>query len=196
MPDYNKITSGFKLGAAEPTTAGVEDVLYVFNESDFLIAYDSANPMIVIGISPIVTGTGKLYKFEGTNNSFNATSKMAKTAVGPRYTEEIDFNIAGNSTAIKQQIQAMGYGRVKAIVVNNYKTGDAGVELYGALNGLVVTEAERNAADEAMEGAYKIKLANPEKLREPHPPRSVFIGPIGGGTTTYDSTIAGLESFV
>jgi hypothetical protein len=52
-------------------------------------------------------------------------SKLAKTQVGPRYTEEIDFNIAGLSVDVKAQLMAMGYGRVKAIAVNNYKDSDS-----------------------------------------------------------------------
>ncbi len=195
MPDYNKIAAGFALGAASPVTSGIEDVIYIFNESDFNISYNSTNPLLVEGLTPVAAG-GKLYKFEGTNNSFNAVSKMAKTAVGPRYTEEVDFNLAGNSTDIKKQIQAMGYGRVKAIIVNNYKSGDSTVELFGAANGLIMSEAERNASDEGMEGGYKLKLTNPDKLREPYPPRSVVLAPEGGGTASPTSTLIGLEKLV
>jgi hypothetical protein len=193
MPDYNKIAAGFALGAASPVTSGIEDVIYIFNESDFTISYNSANPLLVDSLTP-VTASNKLYKFEGTNNSFNAVSKMAKTAVGPRYTEEVDFNLAGNSTDIKKQIQAMGYGRVKAIIVNNYKSGDSTVELFGAANGLIMSEAERNASDEGMEGGYKLKLTNPDKLREPYPPRAVMLSPDPGGVPSPTNTLIALEN--
>lgn len=193
MSIYNKINAGFALGASEPVTAGVEDVIYIFNEDEITLTYSTTNPLIVTGLTAVATA--KVYKFEGTNNSFNATSKMAKTQVGPRYTEEIDFNVAGLSVEIKAQLQAMGYGRVRAIVVNNYKASDSVVELYGAVNGLVLTEAERNAADEALDGGYKVKLSNPEKLKEPYPPRAVSIAP-QSGTATYASTIAAIEELV
>lgn len=187
---YNKINAGFSLATASPVTSGIEDVIYIFNEDDIKITYNTTNPLIIDDLEKV--GSGKVYKFEGTNNSFNAMSKLAKTQVGPRYTEEIDFNIAGLSVDIKGQLRAMGYGRVKAIVINNFKESDSSVELFGAVTSLILTEAERNAADEALEGGYKLKLTNPDKLREPFPPRSVFIA--DSGSPSYASTIAALEA--
>src|SRR6185312_7962582 len=173
MSIYNKINAGFSLGTDAPVTAGIEDVIYIFNQDDITLTYDTTNPLIVTGLTAV--SAAKIYKFEGTNNSFNTMSKLAKTAVGPRYTEEIDFNAAGLSTALKTQLQAMGYGRVKAIAVNNYKDGDSVIELFGAVNGLILTDAERTAGDDTVDGAYKLKLTNPDKLKEPYPPRAVFI---------------------
>ncbi len=191
MSIYNKISAGFAMGTGEPITAGIEDVIYIFNQDDIALTYDATNPLIVTGLTAV--NTAKIHKFEGTNNSFNATSKLVKTQVGPRYTEELDFNIAGLSVDVKAQLQAMGYGRVCAITVNNYKTSDSAVELFGAVNGLVLTDAERNAADETVEGGYKLKLTNPDKMREPYPPRAISIAPTSG-PATYASTLAALEA--
>ena len=193
MSIYNKINAGFSLGTGEPVTAGIEDVIYIFNQDDVTLTYDTLNPLIVTGLTSV--SGAKVYKYEGTNNSFNTMSKLAKTQVGPRYTEEIDFNIAGFSVEIKAQLMAMGYGRVQAIAVNNFKSSDSAVELFGAVNGLILTDAERNAADETLDGGYKLKLTNPDKLREPYPPRAVSIAP-QSGTATYASTIAALEELV
>lgn len=193
MSIYNKITAGFSLGTGSPVTAGIEDVIYIFNQDDITLTYDPTNPLIVTGLTAV--SSAKLYKFEGTNNSFNTMSKLAKTQVGPRYTEEIDFNIAGFSVDIKAQLMAMGYGRVRAIAINNYNSSDSAVELFGAVNGLILTDAERNAADETLDGGYKLKLTNPDKLREPYPPRAVSIAP-ESGSATYASTIAALEALV
>jgi len=191
MSIYNKINAGFSLGTGSPVTAGIEDVIYIFNQDDITLTYDTVNPLIVKGLTAI--DTAKVYKFEGTNNSFNTVSKLAKTPVGPRYTEEIDFNVAGFSVDVKTQLQAMGYGRVCAIVINNYKSSDSAIELFGAVNGLILTDAERSAADETMDGGYKLKLTNPDKLREPYPPRAVSIAP-ESGSATYASTLAALEA--
>ena len=193
MSIYNKINAGFNLGTASPVTAGIEDVIYVFNKDDFTLTYDTTNPLIVTGLTAV--GTVNVYKFEGTNNSFNTISKLAKTSVGPRYTEEIDFNIAGISVNVKTQLMAMGYGRVCAIAVNNYNVSDSAIELFGAVNGLILTDAERSAADETIDGGYKLKLTNPDKLREPYPPRAVSIAPTSG-SATYASTIAAIEALV
>ncbi|SDE89088.1 hypothetical protein SAMN05216464_110205 [Mucilaginibacter pineti] len=193
MSIYNKINAGFELGTDEPITSGIEDVIYIFNQDDITLTYDVANPLIITGLTSV--GTAKIYKFAGTNNSFNTSSKLAKTQVGPRYTEEIDFNIAGLSVDIKAQLMAMGYGRVRAIAVNNYKSSDSAVELFGAVNGLILTDAERNAADETLDGGYKLKLTNPDKLKEPYPPRAISIAP-ESGSATYASTIAAIEALV
>ncbi|MBK0378587.1 hypothetical protein [Mucilaginibacter segetis] len=193
MSIYNKINAGFSLSTGSPVTSGIEDVLYIFNQDDVTLTYDTENPLIITGLTAVASA--KVYKFEGTNNSFNSMSKLAKTQVGPRYTEEIDFNVAGLSVDIKTQLMAMGYGRVCAIAVNNYKDSDSAIELFGAVNGLIVTEAERNAADETLDGGYKIKLTNPDKLKEPYPPRAVSIAP-ESGTATYASTITAIEALV
>jgi len=193
MSIYNKINAGFSLGTGSPVTAGIEDVIYIFNQDEITLTYDTMNPLIVTGLTAV--DTAKIYKFEGTNNSFNSVSKLAKTSVGPRYTEEIDFNVAGFSVEIKAQLMAMGYGRVRAIVVNNFNSSDSAVELFGAVNGLILTDAERSAADETLDGGYKLKLTNPDKLREPYPPRAVSIAP-ESGSATYASTIAALEALL
>lgn len=193
MSIYNKINAGFALGAEAPVTSGIEDVVYIFNQEDITLTFDAANPLIVTGLTAV--GSAKIYKFEGTNNSFNSMSKLTKTQVGPRYTEEIDFNIAGLSVDVKAQLMAMGYGRVRAIVANNYKDSDSAIELFGAVNGMIVTEAERNAADEAIDGGYKVKLTNPDKLKEPYPPRAISIAP-QSGSASYASTIAAIEALL
>jgi hypothetical protein len=193
MSIYNKINAGFSLGTGSPVTAGIEDVIYIFNQDDFTLTFDTTNPLIVTGITAV--GTSNIYQFEGTNNSFNTSSKLAKTSVGPRYNEEIDFNIAGFSVDIKAQLMAMGYGRVCAIAVNNYNSSDSAIELFGTVNGLILTDAERSAADETMDGGYKLKLTNPDKLREPYPPRAISIAPTSG-SATYASTIAAIEALV
>jgi len=191
MSIYNKINAGFSLGTGSPVTAGIEDVIYIFNQDDITLTYDTMNPLIVKGLTAVASAV--VYKFEGTNNSFNTISKLAKTAVGPRYTEEIDFNVAGFSVDVKTQLRAMGYGRVCAVVINNYKSSDSAIELFGAVNGLILTDAERTAADETLDGGYKLKLTNPDKLREPYPPRAVSIAP-DSGSATYASTLAALEA--
>ncbi len=95
MSIYNKINAGFSLGTGDPVTAGIEDLIYIFNQDDITLTYDTTNPLIITGLTAVADA--KIYKFEGTNNSFSTMSKLAKTSVGPRYTEEIDFNIAGFS---------------------------------------------------------------------------------------------------
>jgi hypothetical protein len=193
MSIYNKINAGFSMGANVPVTAGIEDVIYIFNQGDFTLTFDTTNPMIVTGLTAV--SSANIFKYEGTNNSFNTTSKLAKTSVGPRFTEEIDFNVAGFSLELKAQFQAMGYGRVCAIVVNNFNSSDSAIELFGAVNGLILTDAERSASDDTVDGGYKLKLTNPDKLREPYPPRAVSIAPTSG-TATYASTIAAIEALL
>ncbi len=193
MSIYNKINAGFSLGTDSPVTAGIEDVIYIYNQDEIALTYDTANPLIVTGLTAV--SSGKIYQFEGTNNSFHTVSKLAKTSVGPRYTEEIDFNVAGFSVDVKTQLMAMGYGRVCAIAVNNYNSSDSAIALFGAVNGLILTDAERSAADDSMDGGYKLKLTNPDKLKEPYPPRAISIAPTQGDAT-YASTIAAIDAWL
>lgn len=194
MAVFNLIADGFTLGVTSPVVAGLEDWIYVYNEGDFTETYSPSNPLICTGITPTVTGN-KIFKFTGTNNSFGSSSKIKNTAVGPRYTEEVDWNIAGNSTAVKQMIMAAGYGRVRVICVNNFKAGDSTVELFGANNGMVLREADRVSSDETVQGGWKLKFGAPDKLDEPYPPRAIQIAPVSGSYTNA-STIAALEALV
>lgn len=188
MSVFNKISEGFALGVTSPVVSGQEDLLLIFNQNDMLITYNPSNPLIVTAITPVAGAM--LYQYTGTNNSFKNSVKISKTIVGPRYTEEIDFNIAGNASDIKASVMAMGYGRVCAIAINNFRATDAAVELFGANNGMLVTEADKN---EASEGGWTLKLGPPDKLMEPYPPRSVFI-PGVSGSATFATTLAALST--
>lgn len=190
MSVFNKISEGFKLGVTSPVVSGQEDLLYIFNVDDIAITYDPSNPLIVKGLAAV--SGGLIYAYTGTNNSFKNSSKSTKTIVGPRYAEEIDFNIAGNASDIKSTIMAMGYGRVCAIVVNNFRATDAAVELFGANNGMIAGEADKN---EASEGGWTVKLTPPDKLMEPYPPRSVLI-PGVSGSGTLATTLAAIALLV
>lgn len=188
MPLCDKISDGFDICANDPIAQGVDDVLYLFNMGDFTFTFDNTNPLLITAITRV--GTSLMYKYLGTNNSFNTISKSVRTSVGSRYTEEIDFNIAGISSDIKTQIQAMGNANLQAIAVNNYRDGDSIFELFGCVNGLMDDGSERNASDDNFGGGYNMKLTNRPKLREPMLPRCVSIGSPG----TYALTLAALEA--
>lgn len=190
MSVFNKISEGFALGTTSPVVEGQEDWLYIFNEADVTITYNTLNPLIVTGLTPV--GGAFIYKFTGTNNSFKNSVKSNKTIVGPRYAEELDFNIAGNASDIKATIMALGYGRVRAIIVNNFKATDGAIELFGANNGMIAGESDKN---EASIGGWTVKLTPPDKLMEPYPPRSVLIAPVSGAAT-YATTLAAIEALV
>jgi hypothetical protein len=174
------INDGFNFCDVDPMIGGVEDLLVLFNIADVKLIKDPTNPNLVVMIQSADGGSPYhlLYPYYGTNNNIGTKAKQVQTKNGPRYEHEVDFLIAGNSTDIKEQIQAMGYGRIGAIVFNNYKDGDSSVEIFGASNGLVANEAERDTASEEMDGAYNIKLTRPERLREPSFPLAVQL-PVG-----------------
>ncbi|MDB5148028.1 MAG: hypothetical protein JWQ57_2048 [Mucilaginibacter sp.] len=179
MATCDKIKAGFDLCAADPIVPGIDDVIYLGNFDDFIYTLDPQNPLIITGITPKNGAT--YYKFTGTNNSFNSTFTSSQTNSGPRYEEQIDFNIAGNSTEIKQQLMAMGYGKLHAITINNYKGGDSSIELFGYSTGLNDQGSKRVANDETEGGGYTIVLKNRNKLKEPFPPRALNIPIFGAG---------------
>lgn len=194
MTISNKITSGFAFSAQSPVANGIEDYVFILNRDEWVLTFDTTNPLLITGITAAAGATSpKIYKFEGTNNSFDNNYKLVKTDVGPRYTHELDFNLAGHTTLIKQQEAELAYGKYYVICINNYKDGDSAIELLGAQSGLQLSEGGRQANDESVEGGHKLKMANPNKIREPYPPASVSIAP-QSGTATYASTLAALEA--
>lgn len=188
MPRCDAISAGFDLCTNEPIAQGIDDIIYLWNRGDFTFTFDEDDPLLITAITRV--GTALMYKYLGTNNSFNTLSKSVRTNVGPRYTEEIDFNIAGISSTVKNQVMAMGFGDLQAITVNNYRDGDSIFELFGAVNGLQDDGSERNAGDENFGGGYNMKLTNRPKLREPMLPRCVNIG----SPATFATTLAALEA--
>lgn len=186
------IAAGFTKCGKSPSVAGIEPGIYVFNLDEFTITYDATNPLIVTGFTR-ADNTKLFYKLEGYGDNFNAVSKATKKMVGPRYTETITAYVSDNSTDTKKLIHNGLTGRLGFVVINNDKATDGAVELYGAVNGLQFSDnTERDAANEDMQGAWKIEATNPPKLLEPFPPRAVLIPP-GTGEATYASTLAALE---
>lgn len=175
----NKINKGFDKCADQPMSPGIDDVIYLGNKEDFIFTLDPTNPLIITNITP--KAGAKFYKFLGSNNSFNTTSTSKQTNAGPRYEEQVDFNIAGNSTAIKNQILAMGYSKLQAVVINNYRGGDSAIELYGYSIGLNDQGSKRVANDETDMGGWAVVLKTINKQSEPYPPRAVNIPIYGAG---------------
>lgn len=179
MATCNKINAGFDNCAADPMVAGIDDIIYLGNFNDFIYTLSPLNPLIITAVTPVAGA--KYYKFLGSNNSFNASVTSKQTVAGPRYDEEVQFNIAGNSTTIKNQLLNMGYGKLHAIVINNYRSGDSAIELYGFTTGLNDQGSKRVANDENEMGGYSIVLKNRNKLSEPLLPRSLNIPIFGTG---------------
>lgn len=188
MPLCAKIAAGFDFCAADPIAMGIEDLLYIFNKEDFTFTFDVDNPLLITGITRV--GTSLMYKFTGSSNSFNATSTDKRTNVGNRWSEEVDFNMAGQSSAIKQIVSEMGIGKVQVIATNNYRDGDSIFELFGATTGLQSDGSKRDPSDENFGGGWQVKLTNPPKQTEPLPPRCVNLGM----TPTYATTLAAIEA--
>lgn len=189
-----QIAAGFDPCGKTPGVAGIEPGIYAFNKGDFILTFDTTNPLIIIGITRV--GTSLMYKIIGFGDSFNAISKPAKKQVGPRFTETIAAYISDNSTVTKQFIVNALTGRQQYIIVNNDKSTDGAIELYGAINGLQLSDnSERDASNEDMQGAWKLEATNPPKLLEAYPPRAVAIPPTSG-PATYASTIAALDAFL
>lgn len=188
------ISAGFDPCGLTPTVAGIEPGIYAFNLGDFVPTYSATNPLIVTGFTRV--GTALMYKIVGFGDSFDAMSKMSKQTTGPRFAETITAYISDNSSTTKQFILNAGYGRVCFLVVNNDKSTDGAIELYGAINGLQLGDnVQRQASDEAMQGAWKLEATNPPKLLEAYPPRAVAI-PAGEGGATYASTLAAIQAFL
>lgn len=186
------IAAGFGPCGKTPSVAGIEPGIYAFNKGEFTFTYDAVNPLLITGIARV--GTALMYKVIGFGDTFDAMSKKVTKGVGPRFEETLSFYIPDNSSATKKFIVNGSTGRQQYIIVNNDKSGDGAIELYGAVNGLQFSDStQRQASDEDMQGAWKIEAKSPPKLTEAYPPRSVLIGQ---GSPTYATTIAALDAFL
>lgn len=189
-----KIVAGFIQCGTPPSSPGIEDRVYAYNRDEFTETYDATNPLILTGLTPI--GSAVLYKITGSGDSFDSSSTVQKKSVGPRFNELVNVNISSNSTDVKKLIINGSAGRVKFITVNNDKSTDGAIELFGAVNGLQFTEnTVRKASDEDMQGGWKIEAGMPKGLLEPYPPRAILIPPTTG-PATYASTLAALEALL
>lgn len=189
-----QITAGFIQCGEVPSAPGIEDVVYAYNRDEFVEVLDTANPLIVKGLTPI--GSAVLYKFTSSGNSFDSENKPVKKSVGARFSEMVKLNVSSNSSAIKKLIVNGSNGRVKFITINNDKSTDAALELWGYTNGLQFSEnTVRTASNEDFQGGWQIEATNPKGLLEPLPARCVLIPPVSG-TATYATTIAALEALL
>lgn len=198
MAGYNdlcgEITAGYDFCGAAPSAPGLDNFLYGFNKDEFTITYDADNPLIVTGLTAI--GSAVLYKIRGAGDSFDASSTLQQKNVGPRFAELVMFNMASNSTTVKKFVVNAGSGRVGYIVVNNDKSTDSAIELYGATVGMKLTDnTVRKASDEDFQGGWKFEAGPPKGLLEPLPPRAVAI-PGVSGPATYATTLAALEALL
>lgn len=185
------IAAGFIRCGKVPSQAGIEPGLYVYNHDQFVPTFDTANPLIVTAFTR-ADDDFVMYKLEGYGDNFNSISKPVKKQVGPRYAETIKAYISDNSTTTKALIHNGLLGRLGFIVINNDKSTNGAIELFGAVNGLQFTEnTQRDAANEDLQGAWDIEAMNPPKLLEALPPRAVLI-PGESGPATYATTIAAL----
>lgn len=188
------ITAGFTNCGQAASAPGLEEFLYGFNKDEFVITYDTTNPLIITAITPI--GSAVIYKIRGAGDSFDASSTLQQKAVGPRFAELVMFNMSSNSTAVKKFVVNAGSGRVCYIIVNNDKSTDGAIELYGATVGLKLTDnTVRKASDEDLQGGWKFEAGNPKGLLEPYPPRAIAI-PGVSGPATYATSLAAIEALL
>ena len=183
------ITQDAFLDCTKPLSAGVKDMLYLFNFSDLeTITESETNPSLIEGFT-LKTGAF-IYQFEGRNNSIEPRSALVKGRYSVTFDHELIFKMFNVDTYMKEQLQFMCNTKVVAIVENNYK-GQAGqlpFEIYGLRSGLEMTSLERVVNDNETQGAYNCTLATSEQIKEPYLPATLF-------TTNYATTKAIITSY-
>lgn len=163
-----KLLNSLFVDCNNPSVAGIDDYIYLYNKSDLSFTYSATDPGVVTALT-MATGTSG-HAVQGINNIFLATSKLVQIEAGPRWELGVDFKIMRNDAKTKAIIRALSWGRIVAIVENLSKGGDAQFEIFGASVGLICGDVERNSSDENSAGAYTVKLTRPKNLREPGPP--------------------------
>lgn len=183
------ISADVFLNCTKPISAGVKDLLYLFNFADLeSVVENVSNPNIIEDI--VLASGAKIYRFEGKNNSNEPRAALVKGAYSTAYDHEVIFKVFSVESDTKKQLQYMANTKMVAIVENNFKgvAGSVPFEIYGLTSGLELLALERILNDADTQGAYNLTLASNETIKEPTLPKTFF-------DTDYATTKAIIEAY-
>lgn len=163
------------LDCTKPMLPGVGDMLYLFNWADIAAITENVSyPNLIEGLT--LTGSAKIYRFEGKKSSNEPKSTLVEGRYQPSFTHEVVFKMFNIDSPTKQQLEYMCNTKVVAIVENNFKGADGEVpfEIYGLRSGLQMRALERVLNDQDTLGAYNCTLGTSDIDKEPYLPATLF----------------------
>ena len=171
--DCAKLSKSLVLATCDGSTAGIEPKIILINYDD----WKHAEVKEIKGnvLSALVLKTGAYaYRYESEKNSLEKDCTLAKGT----YRTQFDHKVVGRafvrSQEVKDELNKLAKTKVVAIVENlDAKNPETKYELYGADNGLEMTEF--NAPSTDTDGVlYSFTLASGDNAKESSLPLSVF----------------------
>ncbi len=168
----NEITADVERDCDALPGGGVKPVMRLINIDDIEeVTYDVTNPVIVTNIT-LKTGK-RAFKYEVYKNGHKPRFTRVNDDFGYAWNHEVDSSIQTWDNASKAQVIGLNGASVVAILENNQKNSDAGIEIYGLESGLGVADgAIRNLAEN--KGVFVFTLQSDPESLEPEIPRSLW----------------------
>jgi len=186
------ITIGADYDCLQPLVPGVKQRLILFNLDDLdVVAYSAVPPTSLIELISLVS-TKQGFAYEGIKRSLNPQYAFIPQTVSVGYDHQVDFLVFDVSQEQKDNLEAMGLGKVVAVVENNNSPGNANsvFEVYGLGVGLEIITMTRIPGDLETTGAFAISLKTSDNEgKEPKMPQSWF-------DTDYATTKAAVETLL
>lgn len=188
MAACDGITIGSGYDCDAPITPGVNNRLLMGNQGDISV--------VTYALTVITDITMKLTKamfaFQGIRQSLNPQYQFIPQTVSVGYDHQVDFLIFDISQLQKDNIEAMGLGKLTAVVENKNApgNGDNFFEVYGLGVGMEMQTGGRIAMDLETQAAFNISLKTSDNEgKETKMPQTWF-------DTDYTTTAALVEALL
>ena len=182
------ITIGSTFDCDEPVTPGVDNRLLLGNKQDISVVTHTLTVITAITMKT----TKAMFAFNGIRQSLNPQYQFIPQTVSVGYDHQVDFIVFDISQLQKDNIEAMGLGKLTAVVENKNSAGngDNFFEVYGLDVGMEMQTAGRIPMDLETQGAFSLSLKTSDNEgKEPKMPQTWFL-------TDYDTTKALVDALL
>lgn len=170
------ITIGATYDCDNPITPGVNNRLLMGNTDDIDdVTYDGTTVTIITDITMKLTKA--MFAFNGIRQSLNPQYQFIPQTVSVGYDHQVDFLIFDISQVQKDNIEAMGLGKITAVIENKNTpgNGDNFFEVYGLKAGMEMQTGGRIPMDLETQGAFSLSLKTSDNEgKEPKMPQTWF----------------------
>lgn len=174
MINCAKIGKNLVLGDCGRSTAAIEPEMVLVNFDDWKAATKEIDGNV---LSSLVLASGANgYKYESLKNSFEKDCTLAKGTYQNGFDHKVVARVFANTQDIKDEVIKLSAAKVVAILKNSdSKTGAIVYEVYGADNGLEMSELTSPSTD--TDGIhYSFTLASGDNAKESSLPLTLNAG--------------------
>lgn len=190
--DCAKLSKSLVLATCDGSTAGIEPKIILINFDDWKHAETKEIEGNVL--SALVLKTGAYgFRYESEKNSLEKDCTLAKGTYRNQFDHKVVGRVFVRSQEIKDELIKLSKTKVVIIVENlDAKNPETKYELYGADNGLEMTEF--NAPSTDTDGVlYNFTLASGDNAKESSLPLSVYTESEKATDTLINGLVQGAE---